>query len=156
MLELRPRTSRQVTFRGDQVSQSSGSQPPRELQTREQRHWRRNTNSNAVWGGSQSWNGPKWPRYSKRLQSAPRNRDIKATTVEACSSRRSPDPCSPRLRRTSQPSPTPQQPSLFLQTVRAVSTKQKLDMQAHCAHHVREFRFCMYHRSKQQHQNNNR
>ena len=37
------------------------------------------------------------------------NLDRKSTTVEACSSRRRPDPCSPRLRRTPQLSPLPQQ-----------------------------------------------
>ena len=37
-----------------QASQSSGSQPSRALQPREQKHWRRHQNTNAGWGGSSS------------------------------------------------------------------------------------------------------
>ena len=57
-----------------QSSQSSGSQPSRALHSSEQRHWRKQVNTNAAWGGSNhsaqrtpqrasGYNSTWWPQY---------------------------------------------------------------------------------------------
>ena len=101
-----------------QASQSSGSQPPQALQSREQRHWRRNVNTNAGWRGTKvatvlititvgaeiiSTGNRLWSSVQQQTQTGPRAAPVTAG-ARSCRRHRS-------------------TMSLFLQTVRAALTK---------------------------------